>query len=236
MSATAARLAAAFALAALAGIAAASDAPAPAGSFALRLQRLRPAIDREFQATASPYALALGSGGDWMYRLEYARTFGSALGELDLGVGVGYFRAQGHGLFQDPTTGALLESGDDTSLFLLPVTLFAGWRLQALTRLGVPLAPYARLSLERYHWIASGTAQPTITGATNGFGVTLGTALVLDGLDPGGAAALARETGIRRTSLTFDASRSFVDDFGSGRSWDLSSEGWSLGGGFSFAF
>jgi len=45
-----------------------------------------------------------------------------------------------------------------------------------------------------------------------------------------------RETGIRHTCLTFDATKAVVDDFGSARSWDLSTVGWALAGGFAFTF
>jgi hypothetical protein len=55
-------------------------------------------------------------------------------------------------------------------------------------------------------------------------------------LDPAFARELFRETGIRHTCVTFDATKAVVNDFGSSRSWGLSSAGWAFSGGLTFTF
>jgi hypothetical protein len=104
------------------------------------------------------------------------------------------------------------------------------------TRSGIPLAPYARASLVRDLWIASGTNHASKTGATNGYGFTLGLALLLDVLDPELARDLKKETGVRHTCLTVDLSKERVNDFGSSRSWNLSTDGWEVSVGLTLTF
>ncbi len=207
------------------------------GELSLRLQSYEPAIDSEFSDGSRPYALAFGSGGTWGGRLDYAKTLSGAFGTVGLGLGLGYFGAYGHGVYRDPSTGELAASRDSTALHVLPVSLFAMYRFDGLAeRYGVPLAPYARASLERYMWMTTGSEHASRTGATNGYGVTLGIALFVDRLDPTLAQELFREAGIRHTCLTFDATKAVVNDFGSAHSWNLSTVGWALSGGFAFMF
>jgi uncharacterized protein (TIGR03382 family) len=205
------------------------------GSFALRLEWYRPAIDAEFGGAATPFALSIGEGRAPMYRAEWARELDLGGGALELGAGAGYYRATGRGLYLDET-GAWARSGDSTALTLVPLSVFAGGRLTLLRRFGVPLEPYARISLARYEWWTTGTSQATVHGATSGYALTAGLALRLDDLDPGSARELAREAGIRGTAITVDLSRSGIDDFGSRTSWDLSDPGWTVSGGLKLAF
>jgi hypothetical protein len=101
-------------------------------------------------------------------------------------LGAGYLTVSGHGLYRDPDTGALLESGAATALHVIPATQLASWRLDTFGGWRLPIAPYVRAALERYHWIVTGTNHGSTTGATNGWSVTAGLALSLDGLDPDG--------------------------------------------------
>ncbi|MFO0581685.1 MAG: fibronectin type III domain-containing protein [Anaeromyxobacter sp.] len=213
---------------------AAEAAPARA-DVSLRLQWFRPDVDAEFGGAASPYALSIGEGRGPMVRLELARAIDVGPLALELGGGAGFHRATGRGLYLDDT-GAWARSGDATALTLAPLSVFAGGRLTALRRLGVPLEPYARVSVERWQWWTSGTAQRTVAGATHGYGLLVGLALRLDDVDPASARELAREAGIRGTAITVDLSRSVIDDFGSRRSWSLGDPGWSLAGGLRLAF
>lgn len=203
----------------------------------LRFLRYKPAIDSEFMDGSRPFALAFGTGEMWGGRLEYARTLSAAFGTVGLGLGLGYFGAHGHGAYRDPATGEFVTSRDSTALQVFPASLFAMFRFDGLERwYGVPLAPYARASLERYMWRTIGSEQASHTGATNGYGFTLGIALFLDRVDPALTHELFRETGIRHTCLTLDATKAVVNDFGSAHSWNLSTVGWSLAGGLAFTF
>lgn len=213
-----------------------ADAPALGAEVALRAVGDRPAIDSEFQGGAAPYAQVFGNRRMWGARLEHAWTLTTAFGTGGVGLGAGYLAATGKGLYRDPDTGALLESGDSTALHVIPAAVFASWRLDTVGRLRLPLAPYVRASLERYHWIVTGTNHGSTTGATNGWSYTAGLALSLDALDPEGLLSTGKPGPIRHTALTFDLTRARVDDFGSARSWDLSSDGWALGIGLIFAY
>jgi hypothetical protein len=203
----------------------------------LRIETYRPAIDAEMGGAAHPYAQAFGSRGLWGGRLEYARTRSFAGNTLGLGLGAGYLAVHGHGSYTDATSGALTRSGDATALHLLPVAAFVTWRLDLLAdRWHVPVVPYARASLERYHWITTGTGHASRRGATNGWSFTAGAVLRLDVVDPESARLLSQDDGIRVTGLTFDLTRSYIDDFGSRRSWNLGSKGWAVSGGLLVGF
>jgi hypothetical protein len=126
-----------------------------------------------------------------------------------------------------------VESLDRTALSTIPVSLFVGYRWEGLARrTGLPLAPFVRLGLERVHWwITDGAGAVKVRGATQGLSASGGLALSLDALDP-------PEAGGRpyRTWLLLEAGRDRVDDFGSSRSWDLSSSTWAFGAGLTVAF
>jgi hypothetical protein len=229
----------AFVVASAAGVhgARGDEEPSRATEYAFRIQNYEPAIDSEFEDGSRPYALAFGSGGAWGARFEYARTFSGAFGTVGAGLGIGYFGASGHGFYRDPTSGKLVQGRDSTALHVIPASLFVMYRFDQLVRnVGIPLAPYARAGLDRYMWVTTGTAQATMTGATNGYDVTLGIALFLDRMDKTLAWELFRETGIRHVCLTFEATKAVVNDFGSRHSWNLSSVGWALAGGITVMF
>jgi hypothetical protein len=212
------------------------DASGSRGTFAFRVESFRPGIDTELGGDGA-YARIFGDDRGWTFRLEGARTLSARFGAIDLGAGVGFFRASGKGLYVDAVTGALATSADETALNLLPLSVFAKYRYDLLARRhGVPLVPYAKLALERYVWWTTSDGGATRTGATDGYALTLGTALVLDVLDPRRALELEREVGIRDTALTIDVTKSVIDDFGSDRSWSLSDPRWTLGVGLLFTF
>ena len=209
------------------------ELPAAAGELHVRIERYRPALDSGL--AARPYEQVFGSAAMWGARLEYAKTWPRRFGTPGLGLGAGYLSVSGHGLYLD-SSGSYQRSADDTALHLVPVSAFAMFRLdEPLRRLGLPMAPYARVDLVHVTWIASGTEQATHTGGTSGWSFGAGVALFLDDLDHVLSFELYRELGVRHVMLTFDAGRSFIDDFGAG-GFRLSSDGWSFAGGLGFSF
>ena len=101
----------------------------------------------------------------------------------------------------------------------------------------VPFSFYGRAAFERYNWwVTDGRDEWAENGATNGWSVTAGAALLLDAIDPGRARELDNETGVNHTYLFFDVTHAQVDDFGSSKSWDLSTKGVSLQGGLMLVF
>jgi hypothetical protein len=214
------------------------------GSFQLQMAGYRPNIDAEFGGAATPYRDIFGTGRGWMYRVQVANSLYSGFGTLDLGLGAGWFERTGKGLIGQGFNGAGTPSGDDTSLRIVPVSLSLTYRLDRFVDT-VPLAPYARASLEHYQWwVTSGsggtarvTGGPSGQGGTNGWSAALGVCFLLDFLDPTLGREMDRDTGINHTYLFFEGARTKVDDFGSKKSWDLSDEkSVTLSGGILFVF
>lgn len=229
------------ALAALVALSGAARAESPRyGSFELGAGTYRPSIDSQPGLAAPlPYQDIFGGGRGWMFRVGISRAIFTYPGALEVGFRTGYFRVSDHSRQVDPATGAVtdLPSTDTTSFNVVPTSLMLTYRFDLLAdQLGVPLAPYARVALERYNWWVSGTGSSTKTGATNGYSATAGIAFLLDFLDAGLARELDADTGINHTYLFFDATKSWVKDFGSSKSWDLSDEKVSLAFGMMFVF
>lgn len=201
------------------------------GSFQLVGSTYRPNIDADL--ATNPYQDVFGKGRGWMFRALGARALYVGVGTLEAGLGVGYFQDTGKGRLADGTAAA-----ESTALHVLPVSASVTYRFDYLAdRYRVPLMFYGRASLERYHWWVSNESDTSKeSGATNGYSFTGGVGLLLDILDRGSARELDRETGINHTWLTFDVTKSKVDDFGSSKSWDLSDEKLSLGFGVLFVF
>src|SRR5690349_10418310 len=108
----------------------------------------------------------------------------------------------------------------------------------------LPLAPYVRASFERYNWSvyngSGNTAQAgshSGYGATNGYSICAGVAFLLDSIDPDLAREADRDTGINHTYLFVDFTKSYIKDFGSSTSWDLSDDRKAtVSGGILFVF
>jgi len=206
------------------------------GSFTLRGQTYRPNVDAEFGGAETPYEDVFGSGRGWTFRGDFGRTVwdSKGYGALEVAIGTGYFADFGKGV--DSSTGE--PSGDDTTLRIIPLTLSVGYRFDWLSRRHeVPVMLYGKASLERFNWwVTDGAGDTTEAGATNGFSFTGGIGFLLDFLDPTLAREMERDTGVNDTWLVFDVTKSWVDDFGSGKSWDLSDESVSIGFGLMFVF
>jgi hypothetical protein len=208
------------------------------GSFSFRGQTFLPNIDSEFGGTHTPYATMFGNRTRWMFRVEGTRAVYDKLGTLELGASVGYFSASGHGIVASSSSTTPVLSVDKTGFNVVPTSVFVHYRFDWLAdRYNIPLAPYARASLERYNWWVTGSGgNTTRAGATNGWGVAGGLAILLDFFDPGLAREMDRDTGIRHTYLFVDVSKAWVYDFGWARSWDLSDKKPSIGVGLTFVF
>jgi hypothetical protein len=209
-------------------------------SFELRLSGYHPSIDAEFKPNTGPYQQTFGSDRGWMARLNMGRTLWRGIGTLEFHLGTGYFEKYGKGTI----AGSTLKSNDNTGFKVVPLSVGLTYRFDwAAEELNIPLAPYVRVSLERYNWwITNGSSDiPDINnrqgyGATNGFSGTLGLALLLDFLDPDLAREMDQDTGINHTYLFMDITRSQVNNFGSGKSWDLSDDQATFAGGLLFVF
>ncbi len=210
------------------------------GSFELALGGYRPDIDAELPG-ARPFATAFGGRRGLLVKADLAYSLFVDYGSLDVGVGAGYTEFYGKGQF--PGGG---RSGDNTSFKLIPTRLTLTYRFDVLANRYrfLPLAPYARVALERYNWWVNSGSGSTANaagrsgyGATNGYSFSGGVALLLDAIDPGLAREMDRDTGINHTYLFVDFTKSYIRDFGSSGSWNLSDDrSVTFSGGLLFVF
>lgn len=218
-------------------LAAASPAAAESprwGSFELGAMTYRPDIDSEPMTPPDPYASAFGTGRGFMFQFAVSRALFTRMGSLELGLRTGWFRDRGHGF----RAGTTIPTEDETTFNVVPTSLSLGYRFDwAADRWNVPFAPYGRVTLERFNWwVTDGSGSWQEQGATNGWSVTGGVAILLDFFDPQLARELDMDTGVNSTYLYVEVTKSTVDDFGSSKSWNLSDEKVSLGFGLLFAF
>ncbi|HET8540567.1 MAG TPA: MXAN_2562 family outer membrane beta-barrel protein [Anaeromyxobacter sp.] len=207
------------------------------GAVDVGMQRYRPNLDAEFTASPPadrPYQKYFGTSDGWMLHLGFSRALFTKVGSLEIGVRSGWFQDSGTGFKE----GTLEPSSETTRFRMIPTSLALSYRFDwATERYKIPFAPYARLALERYNWwITDGSGSTSEKGATNGWSWTAGVAFLLDFLDPTLAREFDRDSGVNHTYLTFDVSKSYVDDFGSSTSWDLSNEDLSFALGLLFVF
>lgn len=227
---------------ALAPLAAADESPYASerwGTFEASLSGYRPRIDAEFGGSASPYQTIFGGGRGLMFRADLAKSLLIDYGTLSVGVGGGYWEKLGKGLIPGGGT-----SGDSTMLKVVPTRVSVTYLFDYVAlRYPVPLAPYVRFSLDRYWWWVTngsgGVAQAagkSGSGATNGYSFSGGVALLLNFIDRGLARDLDRNTGINQVYAFVDFTKSYIDDFGSKTSWDMSDEKVTVSGGLLFVF
>jgi hypothetical protein len=226
------KLAAALALLLLASVASAETRRR--GSFELGAGPYRPDVDSGFVTSPGPYREVFGSGKPWAFRLHAGRAIYTGVGALELGLKTGFFQDSGKGI--NSVTGE--RSGDDTNLRIVPTSLTLTYRFDWLSvRYGFPFAFYARGALERYNWwVTDGGGDWAEKGATNGWSATGGVAFLLDFFDPELARELDKDSGMNDTWLFVDVTTTKVDDFGAGKSWDLSGDGLTFAGGLMFVW
>lgn len=218
------------------------------GSFAFSLSWYRPDIDSEFAGRTTPgglpvapYAASFGNSNQIMFQGVFSKSLWiTQVGTLDLGVGAGYWGVKGQGIqATNPTV-----QGDTTSMGIVPISLVATYRFDWFVEsLKVPLAPYLRASLLDYVWWVNGGSGSTASaittsgtvvkgsGSTFGYSFAAGLGLDLNFFDPKLAREFDNEVGVNHTMFYGEVSKSWVNDFGSSKSWDLSSVGvmWTIG-------
>jgi hypothetical protein len=232
----------AIALAALVAAAPAAAQPQESprwGSFDLMRSGYHPSIDQEFGGSAAPYQTAFGAGRGLMARFDVAKSLFTDFGSLEAGIGAGYFEKYGKGI--NSLTG---DPAGSTGFKVLPLRAFLTYRFDLLARLyNIPIVPFGRASLDRYQWwVLNGQGNVANSqglagrGATNGYSFSGGAAFLLDFLDQDVARDMDRDLGINDTYLFVDFTKSFVKDFGSSKSWNLSDDRVTISGGIMFVF
>jgi hypothetical protein len=166
------------------------------------------------------------------------------VGTLDVGFGAGYWQVWGTGYYE---SGGVVQRGGSTNLMIIPLQLAVAYRVDWFyERFEIPLAPYVRGAILDYIWTAGGQGGTSTwtsggttyrgSGATFGWSATLGLALVLDFFDASLSKQMDYDTGINRTMLFFDFTKSSVSDFGSSKSWQLAPSYWAWSAGLLFVF
>jgi hypothetical protein len=214
------------------------------GTFEVSLGGYRPNIDAEFGGSSTPYQAAFGGNHNPMLRVDFAKAIFTGQGELDVGIGVGYWEKYGHGFNPSELGGG--PSSDPTAIKIVPTRLSLTYRFDQLAEQyrWLPLAPYVRFSLERYNWWVNNGSGDTAKagsrsgyGSTNGYSISGGVAVLLDSIDPDLAREADRDTGINHTYLFVDFTKSSIKEFGSSSSWDLSPDrNVVISGGILFVF
>ncbi len=212
------------------------------GSVDVGMQTYTPDIDAEFKARGDPsrpYAGSFTNSRGYMFQLGVWKSLYTGFGALEVGFRTGYWRKSGHGYVEEPIgSGNWVPSTAVTRLQIIPTSVALGYRFDwPVERYRIPLAPYARATLERYNWwITNSAGSMSEKGATNGWSATAGLAFLLDILDPTLAREFDRDSGVNHTYLFFEITKAVIDDFGSSKSWDMSPKYVALAGGLTFVF
>ena len=225
---------------ACAALPAAAAGPSPRwGAAEVSFGGYRPNVDREFGGNG-PFAATFGGKRNLFFRADLAKALLTGYGELDVGIGLGYWEKYGVG---HSATGL---GSDSTALKIIPTRLSLTYRFDQVAERfrWLPIAPYVRASFDRYNWWVNNGSGSTAnsngksgSGATNGYSFSGGIAVLLDSIDPDLAREADRDTGINHTYLFIDFTKSYIRDFGSSQSWDLSDDRKvNISGGILFVF
>ncbi len=193
----------------------------------------RPEVDSEPSLSGeTPYRDIFGDDVELMFRLRLERAVWQAVGQVDVGLGVGFSQAVGKARFNDG------RPAPDTTVFnWLPIEVTASYRFDTMAhRWGIPFVPFVRVGLDyTVWWILDGTGAVAATDdgelAQGGqFGLRYGAGLMflLDFLDPRLATDFQRSSGVDNSYLYFEFMRLQLDGLGS-PAFDLSDTTWSAG-------
>jgi hypothetical protein len=225
------------------GQASAAPASGPGHMLELHGGSYGPAVDGAFgDPDKTPWADTFGAKRLTLLRGHFDWELWDGFGTLAAGLGAGYGWVDG---FARDAQGEATE--DEVGFNVAPVSVSVAYRLDwAARRFGFPLVPYGKLGLTTAFWWATNARDDIATakgadGATRrGAGVTFGwqaaggVMFLLDVLAPGMAASMQEEAGVRNSFLFAEYNSSVLDDFGGGRSLDLSDDALSFGLAFEF--
>jgi len=230
-------LAAALLLGATLGVAPAQAQETPQnGAFELRMGFLVPNIDSEFDGPG-PFednfkddtALGIGLEGDFQ--------FWHGFGSLGIFGAATYGKSSGQGLLIDGTM-----SADSTSMLLFPLQAGLVYRFDVLAqRFNIPFVRALKGGLNYTLWFIRDGRDDVSTydaadgkrsrgeGGTAGLQGSIGLHLLLDIFEPHTAKVFDNEMGVNNSYLFVEYDWSWVDEFGSDKSFDLSDSGLVFG-------
>lgn len=198
----------------------------------------RPSIDSEFGAGVHPYKDIMGGGSVLMTQIEYEYEFYNRVGVVALGATFGYARDKGTARLADGK-----PSNDSTTFHLIPLSLSAVYRFDYLAQnYRIPLVPHLKAGFDYYIWwitnavgdVSRAKDGSVGQGGTFGGHVTFGLAFHMDFLSPDMAQTFDADLGVNNTYLFAEYVMSWVNDFGSSKSFNLSSRTFLFGIAFEF--
>lgn len=206
--------------------------------FEIKFGGFVPDVDKEFNGAKTPYADIFGSSMKLMSQAELDWDVFDSFGVISIGGTIGYSKTSGTGVLEDGE-----KSEDSTSFHILPLALTVGYRFDwAARKYDVPLVPWVKGGLDYYiWWVTNGTGDVTRSedgtvgrGGTFGGHVTFGLGFLLDSIAPLMAQSFDTDVGVNGTYIFGEYVLSWVDDFGSSNSFDLSSRYFLVGLAFEF--
>jgi hypothetical protein len=203
-------------------------------AFEARFGPYYPEIDEEFGGAATPYAdvfndnpqFYFGFEIDWLpFRIPFVGVIGP-------GLGWGYTWAS----TKAKIAGTNRESGQDTSLWIMPMHLSAVLRADGLMReTGIPIVPYGKLGLGWGLWSAAAGEDTSQIGDTLGRGTSygihlaLGLMLSLSWMDPRASSSLDESTGLRSIYIFGEWMNANLDGLGGKPQMHVGTSTWVLG-------
>lgn len=215
----------------------AQGAEVPNYQMQLRFGPYYPAVDSEKGVTGEPFDTIFGGDDALLFELGVDYEIFRGFGVVTAGGSFGFAQFLGKGRVLDGSTGSWSESTDTTVFNLVPLRLSLGYHLDLVAeRVGIPLVPYVCGGLSYYIWWitdgvgdvaswkdANGKTQDA-SGGIFGYHLSLGIKLLLDALDEESAQNLENNAGIINSYLFGEYTSSWVNDFGSGKHFNLGDE------------
>jgi len=215
---------------------AAADETPQTMAMEVRLGTYQPSIDSEFDDGSKPLEDIFGSESAWMLGAEIDVQLWHGFGSLGVFTSAGWGYLEGKGLSVDGT-----QASDATTFSLVPVVLGGVYRFDVLaTRFNIPLVFALKGGFDyTFWWIRDGLDEVTESVETDktmpGYGGTYGLHwaaslhLLLDFFEPHTAKVFDNDIGVNNSYLFAEYVGSWVNDFGSDTSFDLSHNGFVFG-------
>jgi hypothetical protein len=205
-------------------------------SFEARFGPYSPDIDAslpDVRGGQGPYAATFGSESRFYTEFEFDwQAFRFYVGSFGVGGAAGIFSATAKALAEDSSQ----RSEDDTSLWVLPLTLLVNLRFDYFAeRWNVPLVPFFKFGLTYALWWATDADGVAEAGGEQGSGGTAGLRiggglmLRLDWIEPRVARTFDNEFGVNHSYLFFEWYWAWLDGFGAEDRMNLTDSTWALG-------
>ena len=189
---------------------------------AARVRSVLDVLDDEPSLSAPVYRDTFGNDSMFLTMIELDWQFWHPPG-VSLGVGgaVGFMQAWAKAQLEEAPEGEETDSADYTVLNVIPFSLLAVVRVDALADyLNVPLVPYFKIGLNWYvWWVLGGDGTELVegnkaSGGTMGWQAQVGLMIRLDQFDPMSARTFDNEVGVNHSYIFAELLWADVDNFG----------------------